>query len=404
MISRSKFLNEPYRLFFPLGILLALGGVGHWLFYALGWMKGYNGFLHANIQVQLYLPCFIGGFLMTAVPRFSDTVSASTRELVGSLALLAGVTVTLFLGQWVVSEVFYVLWLVFLLRFIVVRFLKRRVQYPPSEFVWIPPAIFLGLAGAVTIILVLTGSLSAGWMGMGRSMQEQGFVLALVLGIGGFMGPRLMGGHQLSPASFQNLKAQVRKKIIIHGSCAFLLIASFFLEGANGNLKGYALRAAIVTVMFLWTRSLNPRIISGPSFFVRLLSASFWMIAAGYWLIPFFPKLRVPLLHLVFLGGFSLMIYCVSTMVVLNHSGRAEWLHRPLWIFWLVGTGIALALGIRVIATFFGRQYFLLLGISASLWLAVGIGWLIFSAPFIFRRNRDSKPDDVRGDRLGRLS
>jgi uncharacterized protein involved in response to NO len=382
--SFDRLLNEPYRLYFPLGILMALGGVGHWLFYALGWMTWYSGFLHANIQVQLYLPCFIGGFLMTAVPRFSDTWPARRWELVGSLGLLTGIALMLFLGNWVLSEVFYALWLIFLMRFIVVRFLRRRVEYPPTEFVWIPPALFLGLAGAVLIVLVLTGHLSAGWMAVGRSMQEQGFALALVVGIGGFLGPRLMGGHQLSQVSFQNLRIEVRKKIIIHASAAFLLVLSFFLEGSEEAFVAYALRAAVVTGMFLWSRSLNTKIISGPSLFVRLLSASFWMIAIGYWLIPLFPKLHVPLLHLVFLGGFSVMIHCISTMVVLNHSGRGDLLHRPLWIFWLMGLFVFTSLGIRVAATFFGTHYFLLLGISASLWLLAGIGWLLFSFPYIF--------------------
>lgn len=381
----EQIQNEPYRLFFPLGILLALGGVGHWLSYALGWMHHYSSFLHANIQVQLYLPCFIGGFLMTAIPRFSGTWSARSWELAVSLALLAGITGALFFGQWILSESLYALWLLFLVRFIVVRFLKRQVQYPPVEFIWIPSAVFLGLAGAVMMIMAQTGALSPGWMQTGRSMQEQGFTLALVLGIGGFLGPRLMGVYQLPPVNLHNFQSQIRKKIFFHVSCAVFLIVSFFLEGFDGNFKARVLRAVIVTGMFIWTRSLNAKIISGPSSFIRLLSAAFWMIAVGYWLLPFFPKLYTALLHFIFLGGFSLMSYCVSTMVILNHSGRGELLTKSLGLFWLIGFGVVIALGLRLLAPFFPEQYFMLLGVSAGAWIVVGIGWLIFSMPFILR-------------------
>ncbi len=385
--------NEPYRLFFPLGILFALGGVGHWLFYALGWMSGYSGFLHANIQTQLYLACFVGGFLMTAVPRFSATWPARGWELAGSLALLSGMATALFFGRWVISEILYALWLILLMRFMVVRFLKRRVQYPPVQFIWIPPAIFLGLAGALIVVLVLAGKLDPGWMQTGRAMQEQGFILALALGVGGFLGPRLMGIHQLPLADPQHSKAQIRKKILIHATCAVLLIVSFFLEGSEEDIKGYALRAVIVTGMFLWTGVLNKKIFSGPSFFVRLFSSSFWMIALGYGLIPFFPKLLVALLHLVFLGGFSLMIYCVSTMVVLNHAGHGDTLNKPLWIFWLIGGGAAVSLGLRFVATFFGEQYFLILGVSAGVWLAAAIGWFFFSVHFLPRVPGKGEPE-----------
>ena len=391
-IRFERIRSEPYRLFFPLGILLALGGVGHWLFYALGRTHHYSGFLHANIQVQLYLPCFIGGFLMTAIPRFSGTWPARGWELAMVAALLAGITTALFIGQWVISETLYVLWLLFLVRFIVVRFLKRQVQYPPVEFIWIPPAVFLGLAGAVIMIMAQTGALGPVWMQTGRSMQEQGLTLALVLGIGCFLGPRLMGVYQLPPVNLHNFQSQIRKKILFHTSCAVLLIVSFFLEGFEDRFKAHALRAVIVTSIFIWTRALNAKLISGSSSFIRLLSAAFWMIAAGYWLLPFFPRLYTALLHFIFLGGFSLMIYCVSTMVVLNHSGRGEYLTKPLWIFWLIAAGVAVSLGFRLIAPFFPEQYFMFLGVSSSAWIAVGIGWLIFSMPFILRVPGEKDP------------
>ena len=34
--------REPFRLFFPLGVLLAWAGVGHWLLHALGVLDNYR--------------------------------------------------------------------------------------------------------------------------------------------------------------------------------------------------------------------------------------------------------------------------------------------------------------------------------------------------------------------------
>jgi uncharacterized protein involved in response to NO len=108
------------------------------------------------------------------------------------------------------------------------------------------------------------------------------------------------------------------------------------------------------------------------------------MVAAGYWLIPAFPALRIPLLHVVYIGGFSLMIFCVSTMVCLNHSGHGPMLHRPLALFYGMGLGVFLSMILRFLANLSSSNFFLLLGISSGLWMAVGIAWLFFSTPYLY--------------------
>ena len=40
--------REPFRIFFPLAVLLGWVGVGHWLLYTLGVTASYSGFLHVN--------------------------------------------------------------------------------------------------------------------------------------------------------------------------------------------------------------------------------------------------------------------------------------------------------------------------------------------------------------------
>ncbi|MBI4531701.1 MAG: hypothetical protein HY709_09260, partial [Candidatus Latescibacteria bacterium] len=51
--------NEPFRVFFPLGIVCGLIGVSHWLLYQVGWIGQYSCFYHGLIQIQGFLTCFI---------------------------------------------------------------------------------------------------------------------------------------------------------------------------------------------------------------------------------------------------------------------------------------------------------------------------------------------------------
>ena len=55
----APWRREPYRLFFPLGLLLGWCGVLHWLLYGTGVLADYRPVFHAIAQVQ--------GFLITRV-------------------------------------------------------------------------------------------------------------------------------------------------------------------------------------------------------------------------------------------------------------------------------------------------------------------------------------------------
>src|SRR5215510_7928052 len=66
-------LREPYRVFFPLGMLCGLAGVAIWPLYSFGITATYSGRAHALVQIFGFLYCFIAGFLLTAVPRFTGT-------------------------------------------------------------------------------------------------------------------------------------------------------------------------------------------------------------------------------------------------------------------------------------------------------------------------------------------
>jgi uncharacterized protein involved in response to NO len=76
---------EPFRLFFPLGVLLAWVGIGHWLLYAIGATATYSCQLHGLVQVQGFLMAFAFGFLWTAIPRRTDGAGGGDRDGAGGI-------------------------------------------------------------------------------------------------------------------------------------------------------------------------------------------------------------------------------------------------------------------------------------------------------------------------------
>ncbi len=74
--------RQPYRVFFPLGLLLAWCGVVHWLLHGLGVLPDYRPVFHAITQIQGFMMCFAVGFLLTAIPRRTGTAPPASWQVI----------------------------------------------------------------------------------------------------------------------------------------------------------------------------------------------------------------------------------------------------------------------------------------------------------------------------------
>ncbi len=381
--------REPFRLFFPFGVACGLLGVGHWLWFAAGWAPTSSGFYHASLQVGSYMGCLIIGFLLTALPRFAATEPASSVELIVFLALAFAQPVLLSMGRWVWAEGCFAAVLVALAVFAGRRFAKRKAGVgPPPEFIWIGFAVLHGVVGT---ILMMMGQTHVGpsWLLLaGRPMVQQGFLLSIVLGVGGFMAPRLMGRAwipAIPPASMESsLRRRRILRMVFHGVAGAALLVSFGMEGARRVAAAYRLRALLVSAELLWTTRfyLPPR---SAELYVRLLWVSLWMLVLGLWGAALWLRYRIAMLHLMFLGGFSLMAFAVGAMVALSHTGEGRRLQQPLWSLRVVGAGIALAVVARVTADLRPSAFFLWLGVASVSWLIAAVSWLWLVLPAVVR-------------------
>ena len=111
---------------------------------------------------------------------------------------------------------------------------------------------------------------------------------------------------------------------------------------------------------------------------------SVWLMPVGLIGAGLFPDLRIAALHVLFIGGFSLMGFGVATHVSLSHLNlEALATGRPAAVA-ILGATVVLAMLGRVAADL-SNTYFDHLGWAAALWL-VGSGvWLAFFAPKLRR-------------------
>jgi uncharacterized protein involved in response to NO len=373
---------EPFRIFFPLGVVLAWVGVSHWLLYGTGWRATYSCELHGFVQMQAFMMSFAVGFLFTALPRRTGSAPPSALEMIVMVAALVAAAGGALTERWWLGQAGYAGVFVLLLQFAVRRFLGRgATRRPPAAFVLIPLAMAQGLAGCALIAAVSLGALAPWAMSFGKLLVEQGVFLCLVIGVGSLILP-LMGG--VAPPPDLGSSPRETRKAVAYGAAGLLVFVSFIVEQSGWTRAGPLLRAVVVAVALgAGAGAWHPP--AKPGFHRRLAWVSVWCVPTGLLVSALWPDYRVPALHILFIGGFGLLAFAVATHVSLTHLGLDHLASgRPPAVVALA-IGFLFALSARLAAdasdTYFGH-----LGWAAAAWLLGSAVWFAFLLPHFLRR------------------
>ena len=336
-ISFGDLGREPFRIFFPAGVLAGIVGVSLWPLYFTGRLEFYPGLGHARIMAYGLFGGFIFGFLGTAMPRMLGAKPLRVIEVLplvlGHGAMVASFAATkLFLGD--------VLFLVLLGAFVGCMSIRatQRKDTPPPGFVLVGLAFLSVAAGGVLAIVEHYRDLDAFWVLLQRLLSSQGFVLLPILGIGPFILPRFFGMQSQHdfPEALVPAAGWLKKALIAFGA-GVIIIASFFLEAAGWHRIAYGLRFVTTLVYLLLELPLHraPKATNALGACIRI---AFLGVLAGFFAVSLFPAYRVSLLHLTLIGGFAVITFVVATRVAFGHSGNLALLKaRNAWLLIAVG-------------------------------------------------------------------
>jgi uncharacterized protein involved in response to NO len=373
--------REPYRLFFPLGVLLTWAGVLHWLFLSLGWLEEYRSIFHSIAQVQGFLACFAVGFLFTAIPRRTGTEPPAPWQMVVGLLAPVATTLLAWFDLVAVSQLFWVALLVMLIVFARQRFRSATAtRRPPNSFVWVPMALLMGLLG--TAFTAAYGIVHADflWHQIGRLFILQGVFLGLIMGLGGMLLPLITCGDAPPDA-----RPQDRLVRLLHLVGALALVGSFVIEANGHAATAYGLRAGLVLLVLLLGARIW-RLPRKPGWHRWLVWLSAWAIPLGYTLAAAMPRYAQAGLHVVFITGFGLMALSVGLHVSLAHGGREDLVHGRPWQVPVFGLLILSAVVFRGLATYNPERQDLWLGSAATMFLGATVIWFTLAAKGYVRR------------------
>jgi uncharacterized protein involved in response to NO len=385
----ARISKDPFRLFFPVGWICGVAGVVSWVPFA--WMTDpfYPGGFHAVLMSRAFISSFVLGFLMTAIPRFTETETARPSEWgIGIISVLA-VIIAAFWGRTPVASALTLAQLIIVLAFIVRRFRARR-NNPPGSFLFVAIGLLLGAVGSgVELISGIEGFnsdswLDSNWLLLARLFSFYAMVLALVLGVGARLFPGILGWSEIVQAQRKQYERPVPFFESIPGDLRIampIFLISFFIEIFVQESLGRSIRACVVTyVAFRYWRV--HRAPPKKSWMNRALLASAWCIVVGEWLSAVFPDWGLDGKHIVFLG-FSLVALLVAARVTLAHGDGLHcesraWPYLPVTIFVFLA-----ALG-RTGVHWTPGDYFPHLAYAAILWLVGAFIW----GSFFLRRLR----------------
>ena len=388
-IDWTSFAREPFRIFFPLGVIAGMLGVALWPLHFWGMVSFYPGQIHARIMIYGLFGAFIAGFLGTAMPRMLSAKPFRAGETSLLVLLYLVMVGTLSIGKMAASSIALMLLIITFFAIVAMRIPSRK-DTPPPGFVLVGLAGVCVTAGAVLSILQEYREVDAYWIAIQRLLSSQGFILLPILGIGPFILPRFFGME--SAHDFPEALRPGRdwwKKAGLALAAGLLIIWSFFIEAGGGFRSGHALRF-IVTASYLFLEmpfGRGPRPGNSLGFTIWIAYAS---LVVGFLAVALFPEYRIGLLHLTLVGGFAVITFVVATRVVFGHSGNIHLLKgRNRWL--LVAAALMLfGMATRISGDIWPKVMMSHYNYGAILWI---IGVLIWAA-FVLPKVLASEPED----------
>lgn len=366
----NKSVTEPYRILFPIGTAYLLWGVLIWL-PLLVFSDSYPVLAHRYLMLNGFSASFIAGFLMTAVPKFSQTKIAETYEVLSFIIVTILGLICAYKDLEQFTFIFSSLQALIIFLFLLTRIIKRKVN-PPYSFVF----IFVGL-----VLWIFSGIMSAFSDSEAyKILHYEGSIAAIILGVGSRLIPGILGHVEI--VQTQRKKYENEKPFLFTIPFHFFaLIAAFIGSYFIQDFSGSYLRTFIVLFIGIYYWKLTA--------FPKNRSALTWCIWISCWFILFSFLLKsiwvsgfIHASHAFFLSGILLLTLLIATRVLQSHGPKQSSLEDSK-VLYLVCFLIILGGATRVSAFLLPELYLRHLGYSSVVVASAVLVWSYHYLRFI---------------------
>ncbi len=340
--------REPFRVFFPLGIFASVAGVALWPLVYAGWLGFYPGEAHARIMVEGFVGAFAVGFLGTAFPKMIESPPLTRFEIAILVLTTLGCAIAHACGETVVGDAcFLATWLLVLVS-LVVRMKCFGKDLPPPGFVLVGLGILAGIAGTIMLLIEKVSAPSMFQFTLSRLFLYEGFLLGPIIGIGGFLFPRFL--HPLECPHHHHQKSW--KWRALAGLIVGFLVLGTYITQALGFVMGSPIVRAVIVTGYLFSQVALFRRESSTGSLVTMLRMAILCLLLGILLSGVSVIFQTAVKHLLFIGGYGLLVLTIASRVTWGHSGNIKFTRGKQWSLRWVLSFVILAMATRVVADF----------------------------------------------------
>ncbi len=386
-IRRIPWFSEPFRLFFPLGLLFGVVAVLLWPL----WIKWpdirYPLESHRFLMLQAYLGAFAMGFIGTAGPHLLGVAGLRVYETLPALLLVLSAGVCHLLDNILWGNILFAsAWFGWGL-LLAMRWEKREDMPPPGAplvlLTW-----FAGWIAPLLWVLMDMGILSMDLYPLWKVLQNQTYPAGMILGVGAFLLPRFWGRDSLHDFPEMRKPDAAWKKEFSYACIISMLILLGGVLTANGAGMPWNMLSALSCTVYLLFKV---RLLSG----WRQVTPLGWMarlslilLCVALWLEPGIkPQWNVAVLHLFFMGGISLLLIAVGSRVIWGHSGQRQRLQGSHLLVAVVVAAMISALIFRVLADIIQDWRMPLLASSSLVWVCTQLLWAAVVMPGVCKES-----------------
>lgn len=390
IVDRKKELSVPplfrlgFRPFFLLGSIYAVIAIALWV-----------AMLHFGQPAQLQVPALwwhvhemlfgfafaiVVGFLLTAVQNWTG-IKGTNNHLLMVLVTLWLLVRVLF---WVkISPIFIMATETIFIAVCGYELGWRVIQAKRWNNVVFIGLFFFAAIADIASFMTLDGSVSFSASDVWMAML---WWFTLLLSV---MGARVIPFFTARRFNFEKATSYTWLDALANFPLGILFIASFFINQSNAMLLTLMLISGVAQLV-RWWRWKPLRTLSEPLI---------WSLHIGYVCIPLSLILRVGLgdtflshnlLHLFVIGALGGLILSMTSRVALGHTGRDVYAGPNMtWAFVLLFSAAI----IRSLALpLFPQFYFVIIDLTALLWMSSFGLFVIKFAPMLWRSRADGHP------------
>lgn len=305
---------DPYRVLFPVGLLCSIIGLFIWILFQERIINYYPRDVHANLMFFGFLWSFVAGFLMTAVPKMTNTPGASMQDILIVSSLVVFQIIFSLTQQFEASVILFLAQTSYLIFFITKRFLVKK-QVPFEGFFFIPFAFLQSILGVVVFLSSHETNYTVLYLLSGEAL-----ILNLISGLGSRLIPVLSRiPNALSP-DVQSNQSSLSKKMI-YLLLAVTLNVGFILQAFSHQSLGIIIKLIPILYISIMHFKLFSKGTTLSVVAIGLKTGILFIIASQIGTL--FSLNLIATQHLLYVGGFFLITLMIGTRVMLSHGGES---------------------------------------------------------------------------------